>query len=244
MKLLKGLLEDANHLLFLDFEGTQYTHEVIAVGAVLVDCDSNYVPISEPSTFKCYVKTKAQIGSVVVTMTGITDSLLNEQGIEFSQCLTDLNNFLGNRSSKLKVLTYGDQDKRMLTNSFKILNSPTPFQKDFVNYLCRNTVDLGAFISKYLRGKKSEYISLIHLREFLKIEPSGNSHDPLVDAMDLYHIFQVLVSKKELLVESYKNLLKTSNLLPPPVKKLIMDLDNDQTLTKEDLLRVLEGYFA
>ncbi len=244
MKLLKSLLEDANHLLFLDFEGTQYTHEVIAVGAVLVTCDANYVPIGEPSTFKCYVKANAPIGPVVVTMTGISEELLKEQGISFSQFLSDLNHFLSNNCSRLKVLTYGDQDKRMLFNSFKQIDKPSKFQTDFVNYLGRNTVDLGAFISKYLRGKKSEYISLIHLRELLKIPPSGTSHDPLVDALDLYHIFQVLVSKKEVLIESYKSLLKTSNLLPPPVKKLIIDLDNDANLTKQDLINALEVYFS
>ncbi len=244
MELLKKLLEDARHLLFLDFEGTQYSHEVIAVGAVLVDCDENYIPTGEPSSFKCYVKANDRVGPLVSTMTGISDSLLEKEGVDFSTALTDLNLFLANRSPKLKVLTYGNQDKKMLLTSFSKLANPSKFQTDFVNYLSRNTIDIGTFISRFLRGKKNEFISLIHLRDFLKLEPSGQAHDPLVDSLDLYHIYQVLVSRKEILIGAYKNLLKTSSLVPSPIRKLVCDLIDGKDIKASDLDLALEIYFA
>jgi len=244
MKILKNLLLDANHLLFLDFEGTQFSHEVIAVGAVLVDCDENYVPIGEISTFKCYVKASDEIGNLVSTMTGITQAKLDSEGISVKEMLSKLNLFLGNRSTKLKILTYGNQDARMLKTSFKHIESPSDFQKEFVNYLVSNTIDFGLFISKYLRGNKNEYISLIHLREFLNIPQSGESHDPLVDSLDLYHIYQVIVTKKEVLIKAYKVLLKSSNLVPTPLKRLVTDLINGKDVTSKDFNIALEEYFS
>lgn len=244
MKILKNLLEDANHLLFLDFEGTQFSHEVIACGALLVDCDKSYMPIGQTSTFKCYIKADENVGNLVTTMTGITDEKLQKDGISFDDFLISLNHFLGNKTTKLKILTYGNQDTRMLLSSFKRLKQPNKFQKEFVDFIVSNTVDIGNFISKYLRGNKNEFISLIHLREFLGIEQSGPSHDPLVDSIDLYNIFKVLLNKKEILIEAYKKLLKSSSLVPFPLRRLISDLIDGKDVTSEDFNLALEIYFS
>src|SRR5574344_2364013 len=196
MKLLKQIIEDCQHLLFLDLEGTQFSHEVIAIGAVLVDCDANGVPVGPDTTFKCYVKAEASVGSVVTAMTGIDEEILDKEGISFEEAMTKLNEFIGNKSANLKVLTYGNQDKHMLACSFRLVDNPSPFMTSFVNYLQRNNIDVGSFFSRYVRGKKNELVSLTHMREFFSIAPSGDAHDPLVDTIDLYHIYQAFSADK------------------------------------------------
>jgi inhibitor of KinA sporulation pathway (predicted exonuclease) len=243
MKLLKTILEDCQHLLFLDLEGTQFSHEVVAIGAVLVDCDSNYKPVGTETTFKCFIKPSTDIGTVVTAMTGITDELLDKEGISFSEAMEKLNAFLGTRSVKTKVLTYGDQDCHMLSCSYRLCDDKTPFLKSFVNYLLRNNVDVGTFFSRYIRGKKNELVSLTHMREFFSLPPAGTAHDPLVDSLDLYHIYQAFASDKELVKESYKKLLKNSNIVPLPMKALIVQLIDGKDVSVDDFDKVLDIYF-
>jgi inhibitor of KinA sporulation pathway (predicted exonuclease) len=243
MKLLKSILEDCRHLLFIDLEGTQFSHEVIAIGAVLVDCDENYKPIGKEETFKCFVKASTDVGTVISAMTGITDDLLDKEGISFEEAMTKLNAFLGDRSNNTKVLTYGDQDCHMLSCSYRIAEEKTPFLKSFVNYLLRNNVDVGTFFSRYIRGKKNELVSLTHMREFFNIPPSGEAHDPLVDAVDLYHVFQAFTSDKKLIKEAYKKLLKNSNIVPQPIKALVVDLVDGKDVSCADFDKVLDIYF-
>ena len=42
MKIMKKIIKKHRHLVFMDFEGTQYPHELIAFGAVKVTLDKNY----------------------------------------------------------------------------------------------------------------------------------------------------------------------------------------------------------
>jgi len=245
MKLLKTILKGSKNLLFIDFEGTQFSHEIIAIGAVLVKCDEECIPCCPPKTFKCYIKSKAKIGSLVTNMTGIDKELLESKGISFSEAMKKLNDFLGEDSKDLKVLTYGNQDIRMLMSSLRHDkdNENAEFLNSFVTYLKRNTVDMGAFFSRYIRGKKNELISLVKLRDYFGIKPSGNSHDPLVDSLDLYNIYLAFTTDKKLIISSYKRILRVSNIVPDPIKHIVIALLNEKTVTPEDFDRLLEKYF-
>jgi len=245
MKLLQTVLKKSKNLLFIDFEGTQFSHEIIAIGAVLVKCDEECVPCCPPKTFKCYIKSNAKIGSLVTNMTGIDNKLLDNEGISFTEAMRKLNEFLGEASKDLKVLTYGNQDARMLMSSLRHIKDSDndAFLKSFVIYLKRNTVDMGAFFSRYIRGKKNELISLIKLRDYFGIKPAGNSHDPLVDSLDLYHIYLAFTTDKKLIISSYKRILRVSNIVPDPIKHIVISLLNDKTVTPEDFDHLLEKYF-
>jgi inhibitor of KinA sporulation pathway (predicted exonuclease) len=243
MKILKSVLDDCQHLLFIDLEGTQFGHEVIAIGAVLIDCDKDYIPVGKPDFFKCYVKANTDIGTVIEAMTGITDELLEKEGISFEEAMERLNTFLGHRTNNLKMLTYGDQDCHMLSCSYKMTEEKSPFLKSFIGYLLRNNVDMGTFFSRYIRGKKNELVSLTHMREFFSIPPSGEAHDPLVDATDLYHIYEAFSSDKELIKKSYKKLLKDTNIIPQPIKTLIVQLVDGKDVSAADFDKILDIYF-
>ena len=40
MKFINKLLNDANEIIFMDFEGTQLTQEIIAIGAIKIELDN------------------------------------------------------------------------------------------------------------------------------------------------------------------------------------------------------------
>ena len=244
MELLKPLLQSAKNLLFLDLEGTQYTHEIIAIGAVLVSCDEKYVPYGEVKTFKRYCLTNSSIGSVIRTMTGIDEKFLKQNGISYRQALVELNDFLSTSTRSLKILVYGNNDAKMVKTSYKVLENPLPFETNFTNFLINNIVDIEKVLNFFLRGKRSDMLSLVHLRQLLELPSNGKAHDPLNDAKDLYDIYKAFVSDKERMKRTYRSLLKNADLIPSPIVSIIYDLLNGKSVTPEDLERCLDNYFA
>ena len=244
MELLKEYVgKSTEHILFLDIEGTQLKHEVIAIGAVLCDVNEDLVPTGKKSTFKCYVKPNSKVGNLVTMITGIDEETVAIEGINFVEAMHKLSVFLGNKTRNLKVLTYGNQDKVMLKNSFRVFNDHSQFITSFMAFIERNVVDISPFFARYINGNKANLISLINLRKFFKLEPAGQSHDPLVDSLDLYNIYEAVSRDPSLIVESYKEMLLNTDRLPLPVKKLIIALYRGDTVTKEDFLNNISEYF-
>ena len=79
MKIMKKIIKKHRHLVFMDFEGTQYSHELIAFGAVKVTLDKNYNIIRVNKGIKYYVKAKNKIGSFVKKLTSIDEEILEKQ---------------------------------------------------------------------------------------------------------------------------------------------------------------------
>ena len=78
MKSLAKLLNNRKHILFIDLEGTQFTHEMIAFGAVKVDLDNDGNIKKVYPGIKEYVKPIGAIGKFVEQLTGINQDLLNK----------------------------------------------------------------------------------------------------------------------------------------------------------------------
>ena len=70
MKILKNCLNDCKTIVFFDFEGTQHSQEIIAIGAIKVDIDAKLQVIKKYNHFKVYVKAKDSVGPIVETLTG------------------------------------------------------------------------------------------------------------------------------------------------------------------------------
>lgn len=244
MELLKKYIgENTENILFLDIEGTQIKHEVIAIGAVLTAVDENLCPVGETTTFKCFVKPNSKVGNLVTMITGINEEILELEAIDFVEALHKLSVFLGNKTKNLKILTYGNQDKVMMKNSFRVFDDHTQFTKSFMAFIERNIVDISPFFARYINGNKSSLISLINLRNFFKLEPAGQSHDPLVDSLDLFNIYNLVSKNPSLIIDSYEQMLLNSDILPKPVKKLVISLYRGETVTKEDFLKNISEFF-
>ena len=57
-------------------------------------------------------------------------------------------------------------------------------------------------------------------------------------------LWLVISVTKEILIGAYKNLLKTSSLVPSPIRKLVCDLIDGKDIKASDLDLALEIYFA
>ena len=94
MRQINKIVKSYKHLVFLDFEGTQYSHEIIAIGATVASIKSNGHIKKYYASFKRYVKPKNPIGNFVTKLTGITEDKIKSDGIRFSVMLEDFKNIL------------------------------------------------------------------------------------------------------------------------------------------------------
>ena len=74
--MLTSKLNDANQIVFMDFEGTQLTQEIIAIGAIKADLDNKKQIKKLYKPFKVYVISEGVVGPFVENLTGITDLYL------------------------------------------------------------------------------------------------------------------------------------------------------------------------
>jgi len=78
----------------LDLETTGLTagsHEIIEIGAILVNRDS-----INHQTFQVLVKPKRRVPKKITEITGITQELVNAEGVTLHEALVDLTAFVGN----------------------------------------------------------------------------------------------------------------------------------------------------
>ena len=144
MKNVLKKLKGRHYLCFLDFEGTQFSHEMIAYGAVLVTIDKNGYIVKQKTPVKQYVKAKNAIGKYVENLTGITRLDLDRFGISFTQAIKELKKYCGLHYKKCAFLTFGNHDMR-------ILNQSISYNLDAPKNLCQsikiNYIDFQAIIS-------------------------------------------------------------------------------------------------
>ena len=72
MKFIRKIVKDANTIVFLDFEATESTMEIISIGAVKAELDSKKQIKSYDKGFKCYVYTDTLITPFIEENTSVT----------------------------------------------------------------------------------------------------------------------------------------------------------------------------
>ena len=95
MKKLTRLLKGRKYICFLDFEGTQFSHEMIAFGALFTYLNKNGEIVKQKKAIKYYVKSKNQIGKFVKNLTGITEKDLDKYGVDFATAMKELKKYCG-----------------------------------------------------------------------------------------------------------------------------------------------------
>ena len=239
MKKLEKLLKNHKHLVFLDFEGTQYSHEMIAIGAVAVSLDKNNKIKKMKDPFKIYVKAKNKIGKYVVDLTGITEDMLVEKGVTFSKAMEALKKYVGLNFKKSTFITFGNHDMRILNQS--IAYSLT-FPKDICSQIQKNYLDYSAFLSEFIRDDKGNPMSLIHYCEYFGVKEAGVAHDPSIDAINLANLYNAFLEHKDLVLEGYKKQLGKSSHLPEPVLYVVRTLAAGEDVKADDFEEKLKEY--
>ena len=173
MKKIERVLKGRNCIAFVDFEGTQFSHEMIAIGAVLVTLDRKNQVKAYKEPFKVYVKAKNKIGNYVTDLTQITEEMLKKEGKSFNDALLMLKKYLGTKWKKCLFMTFGNHDLRILNQSIAY---NFQFPKDFCQQFQHNYVDFAAFIGEFVRDDKGNPLSLVHCCELFNVNIMQPAH--------------------------------------------------------------------
>ena len=241
MKKLDKVLRGHKYICFIDFEGTQFSHEMIAIGAVLCTLDRNGNIKNKRPSFKCFVKAHNKIGRYVSELTGITEEKLKKEGITFAQAMDDLKKYCGIHFGKCLFLTYGNHDYRIISQSSSY---SFDFSKDIVSQIQKNFVDYSAFISEFIKDDKGNPLSLVHHCEKFGVEMAGPHHDPSADAENLARLYQAFLDRKDIVGEEYKKVLGKFSKVPDPVRPILERLIEGHTVEPSEIDDQIKKFLA
>lgn len=226
-------------MVFLDFEGTQFSSEMIAIGAVCTTLDKKGQIKRRKNPFKIYVRSKNRIGHYVEKLTGISEDLLKKEGVSFSKAMEALKKYVGIGWSKSLFMTFGNNDLRILNQSIRYtMNYP----KEICSQVQKNYADFTDFLNEFVRDEKGNPLSLVHCCEAFEVEKEGPDHDPAVDAVNLANLYDAVCHNKERLLEYYKKAIVKVNHFPSPVQAIVHKLSSGETVTPEDYEEELRKY--
>ena len=239
MKRVLNHFKGHKHLCFLDFEGTQFSHEMIAYGAVLVTIDKNGYVVKQKAPIKRLVKAKNSIGKFVENLTGITRLDLDRFGVPFEEAMKDLKKYCGLSFKNCTFITFGNHDLRILNQSVSYnLNAP----KELCNVIKGNYVDFQNIISEFIKDDKNNPLSLSHYLEVFHLVFDGNAHDPKFDAVNLARLYDAFMREDQIVLEEFQKNMKRMSFHPAPVDKAIKKLLNGESVTSEEFQEFVKDY--
>lgn len=240
MKTLNKIINSRKCIVFLDLEGTQFSHEMIGLGCVKVSLKKDLTIKKIHQGYQTLVKAKNPVGKIVTKLTGITDKQIKENGISFRNAIQELKKYLGKEFSKTLFVTYGNHDVRILQQSMNY-NMDAPV--DDVRLMIKHHFDFGEFISRYVRGENNNTYSLSNILKLFNVEFKGEAHDALADAINLAYLYQAMLKNKDILQKEYIHVLKCNNHLPEPLHKIVTDLADDKTVTPQQFNDMIKDFF-
>jgi len=241
MNELKKAIRGRKHLVFLDLEGTQFSHEMIAIGAVRVVLAKDGTIRKTYPGFKRLVLAKNNIGKVVIQLTGITNEMMKRDGVTYRVAMEDLKKYVGRSFSKSLFITFGNHDLRIISQS---VSHNLDANKIDAKFIKDNYLDLAAFISKFVKDEKGNSLSLDNSLKIFNIDFDGTKHDPLDDARNLARLYDAMHKNPHLLAQEYKKVLAKNKALPSPLPKLINKLTNGESITPEEYEAMIHDFIS
>ena len=240
MKALNKILKDKKTLLFVDFEGTQFTHEIIATGIYKCYIDETGNIIDEPNDgLLIYSKPRSQIGKIVTRMTSLTEEFIAEHGISFKDTITKIEDYIGEDLENALFVCFGSSDPKMVLESCRISHPENSINaKKWLNQF----FDLMQFISQYIRDDHNNTYSLVNFLKLYNVEPVGISHNPLNDAKDLKNLYKAFISNPDILFNEYNKVLQKMKIYPAPVAEVIRKLSSGEDVTSEEFSTLIRNY--
>ena len=239
MKLLDKAIKNHKYLVFLDFEGTQYSHEMIAIGAVLATLNRKGEIKRMKKGYKAYVLAKNKIGTFVENLTGINQALLDKEGISFAKAMKGLREYCGSAFGKATFVTFGNHDMKILGQSFSYnLDSP----KEIIAQIQHNYLDFSQFISTFTKDSHNNPYSLSNYCAHYYVDREGIEHDPLFDAINLAKLYDAFVRSPDIVLEDYLVTLSKMPHIPQPIKEVITKLSNGEDVTSEEYKNITKEY--
>lgn len=231
MKDLRQIIGKRKSLVFIDLEGTQFSHEMIALGGVKVDLHRNGTVKRIHRGFYRLVLAKNKVGKVVVELTGLTDDKLKKEGIRFRQAILEFKKYVGKDFNNTLFIAYGNHDARILAQSLIYnLDAPT----DDVKIMIKHFFDFSEWISRYVRDDNYNTYSLSNLLNLFGVEFAGEKHNALADTVNLVKLFDVVQKRKDIVQKEYVKTLSKAHGLTGPVSALVKRILVDKQATSYD----------
>lgn len=231
MRKLNKLTANYNLICFLDFEGTEKTHEMIAFGAVKAKLGKDSRLKKIYPGIKSYVKAKHPIGKYVEQLTGIKPKMLKEEGVPFRVALQKIKSYCGKDFEKTLFVTFGNHDLFILASS---LDNNMDADKMIVKTISNHYLDFSKLSQNFIRGPHNNGLSLFNLINLFKLQFKGDQHDPLADAVNLMYLYDAFLSKKDIVLDSYLELLSRGLHQPECIRKALAKLCNGQDVSAEE----------
>ena len=239
MKKLNKVLKNKKYICFLDFEGTQFSHEMIAFGATLATLDRKGNIKTNKRPIKFLVQPKNKVGRFVENLTGITKEQLDKVGIPFSKAMKELKRYCGLSFSKCAFMTFGTHDMRIIGQSSAYnLDSP----KEIVSVIQKNYVDFQAVISEFVKDQNNNPYSLANYLKVFNVDFVGTEHDPKDDAYNLMLLYKAFINNKDILLTEYLKVLAKLHHLPDPAKEALSRLANGKDVKADEFKQLVKDY--
>ena len=239
MKKLRNALKGKKFIAFLDFEGTQFSHEMIAIGAIFVSLNKDGTIKNRKKPFKIYVQAKNKIGNYVTELTGINEKLLQDKGVSFDTAMKELKKYIGVNFNRSIFMTFGNHDLRILNQS---ISYNFVFPKEICSNIQKNYVDFASIFSEFVRDEKGNTLSLVHACELYGVPLFGEPHQPEVDAVNLANLYDAFIKNKELTLDKYKFAITKTNHLPEPIDRIMKKLAKGEDVTNDEYETFLKDY--
>ena len=231
MRALKKIVSNRKTLCFLDLEGTQFSHEMIAIGALKVDLkkDGTVKKIAKP--FYSLVIPKNKIGKVVIELTGLTDEKVKKEGKRLREVIQNLKKYLGKSFNSTLFITYGSHDSRILAQS-QAYNLDA--QTEDIKIMIKHNFDLAEFIYQYIKDENGNSYSLSNALNEFHVDFKGTKHNALADTYNLVYLYQALIEHPEITAKHYKDTIAKSKQYPECLRKVVAKLVNNESVTPEE----------
>lgn len=237
MKLLTSKLNDATQIVFMDFEGTQLTQEIIAIGAIKAELNNKKQIKKLYKPFKVYVSSEGVVGPFVESLTGITDLYLFQYGLDFEDAIEKFKTYVGKDLNFTSFMTFGGYDMRLLHETALLNNLE---EDDFVNKIFKKNIDFNQVFSKFVRSERNEQLSLADACKLFKVEIKGTLHDPEYDAINLAYLYDAFLKEKGILRDEYLKVIKKNPHLPSPLLKALNKLTSEGVLNYQEFIQMID----
>ena len=101
---------------------------------------------------------------------------------------------------------------------------------------------MSAILSQYVKDEHGNPYSLVNYLKLFGAEPTGESHDPLNDALDLLKLYKVVLKSPDKLYEEYLKVLKSMKHFPDPIHNAVVKLINGEDVTSKEFKENIRNY--
>jgi inhibitor of KinA sporulation pathway (predicted exonuclease) len=241
MKKLARLLAHRRTLVFLDFEGTQQSHEMIAIAAIKAEIKDDFTIKKTYKGMHHLVRPKHEVGRYVSQLTKITEVDVVDKGISFAKAMEKLRQYVGRSFQKTAFVIFGNHDLRILNQS---LNHSPDATEDIVKTITKNSLDYSLFLSEFVKDLQGNPLSLVNNLLMFNTPFDGVNHHPLDDAKNLMKLYRLVLENKPILIQQYVQVLTRMRHVPEPVKMVIQHLLNHHTIDETLFMKWIKEYIG